>query len=249
MVEKIAYAVHKVFVRSLPATSYVFVDFENVPEIDLSLIGQEGVHLTLFLGALQTKLSTAIVEKLLAHSDSVQFVRLGESGRNALDFTLAYYVGRAVVAHPGQFYGIVSKDADYDPLVRHLQSRAVAAYRFPDCASLLQAYAKGSGSRNLTGQMQKDAEMTPVSIKKKPETKVDVPSSGNKGEVVDLVIARLRKGSTRPKREKTLLTYLAAALQKPADSKEVKNCVQSLIGKGLLKIDDKKVVSFQLPPG
>ena len=76
-----------------PPMNHIFVDFENVQQIDLSLIGSSSVSCTLLLGARQ-KLDGELVEKLMANAPSIQLVRLKTSGRNALDFALAYYMGR-----------------------------------------------------------------------------------------------------------------------------------------------------------
>jgi hypothetical protein len=92
------------------AVNHVFIDFENVYLIDLSLIGAESYHFTLFIGSKQTKLDTALVEALLAHAWSVQLVRVTTSGKNALDLVLAAYVGQAVPANPTARFHIVSKD-------------------------------------------------------------------------------------------------------------------------------------------
>jgi len=109
--------------------NHVFVDFENVHDIDLSVIGGKAATFTLFLGAKNTKLDVTLVERLLVHAASVSLIRLTRSGKNALDFTLAYYVGRAAVNDPHGFFHIISKDAGYDPLIEHLRSRHVRAYR------------------------------------------------------------------------------------------------------------------------
>ena len=105
-----------------PPVNHVFVDFENVPEIDLKVISSKTVHLMLLLGPRQTKLDVALVEKLLQHAATVELVRLASAGRNAVDFTLAYYLGRAVAADPTGHFQIFSKDTGYDPLVEHLRS-------------------------------------------------------------------------------------------------------------------------------
>lgn len=76
--------------------NHVFVDFENVHQVDLSLIGAKSVSFTLMVGAKQAKLDSDLVEKLMAHSSSIQLVKLKSSGKNALDFALAYYLGRKV---------------------------------------------------------------------------------------------------------------------------------------------------------
>ncbi len=69
-----------------PPMNQVFLDFENVHHIDLSIVGSRSVSFTLLLGANQSKLDAAVVEKLMRHAASVQLVRLTTSGRNALDF-------------------------------------------------------------------------------------------------------------------------------------------------------------------
>jgi len=93
-----------------PPVNHVFVDYENVHDVDAAIIESKTVHLTLLLGAQKTKLDAALVEKLLHHANNVELVRLKSSGRNALDFALTYYLGRAVLGDPGGFFHIMSKD-------------------------------------------------------------------------------------------------------------------------------------------
>ena len=116
--------------------NHVFVDFENVHEVDPAVIGARSVSLTLLLGARQTKLDAALVEKLMEHAATVQLVRLTSSGKNALDFALAYYVGRAVMADPTGRFHIVSRDTGFDPLIEHLRSRHIHAHRHDDFTPL-----------------------------------------------------------------------------------------------------------------
>src|SRR3954462_3190428 len=112
-----------------PAVNHVFVDFENVHTVDLTVIGSKTVSFTLLVGPRKTKLDVSLVEKLFEHAASVELVRLTSSGKNALDFTLAYYVGRAVAADPTGLFHIISGDAGYDPLIEHLRSRHISAFR------------------------------------------------------------------------------------------------------------------------
>src|SRR5204863_9909851 len=113
----------------LPLTNHVFVDYENVHEVDPAIIGARTVHLTLLIGPRQTRLDVPLVEKLLQHASSVELVRLKSSGANALDFALAYYLGRAVLADPCGHFHIVSKDVGYDPLLEHLRSKHIHVRR------------------------------------------------------------------------------------------------------------------------
>jgi hypothetical protein len=90
----------------------------------------------LLLGARQTRLEVDLVEKLIKYAASVQLVRLTTSGQNALDFTLAYYLGRAVITDPTGHFHVVSKDTGFEPLIEHLRSRHVQAHRHNDFTTL-----------------------------------------------------------------------------------------------------------------
>src|SRR5688572_22635004 len=115
-----------------PPLNHVFVDYENVQAIDLSVLRSKGVTFTLLVGPQKKNLDLELVEQLFAHAASVELVRLASSGKNALDFTLAYYIGRAVAADPKGFFHIISKDAGYDPMIKHLQSRHLRVRRHDD---------------------------------------------------------------------------------------------------------------------
>jgi hypothetical protein len=119
-----------------PPMNHVFVDFENVHQVDLTLIGAKSVSFTLMVGAKQTKLDSDLLEKLMAHSSSVKLVKLKSSGKNALDFALAYYLGRAALADPTGYFHVISKDGGFDPLVEHLRARHVHVYRHASCSDL-----------------------------------------------------------------------------------------------------------------
>src|SRR6185436_17453779 len=185
-----------------PPVNHVFVDFENVHEIDLAIIGNRAVSFTLLVGPRQTRLDVSLVEKLFEHAVSVQLVRLTSAGKNALDFTLAYYVGRAVAADPTGSFHIVSRDAGYDPLVKHLRSRNISAQRHDSFITLPFANAL------------KSAPPTPPPATRKPKSPA-TPKSGatslNGWET--RVLEHFRKPSaTRPRTQKTLVRFLVAYL-------------------------------------
>ena len=119
-----------------PLTNHVFVDFENVHEIDFSVIGNKSVSFSLLLGAKQTKLDVKLVEVMMEHASSVHLLRLGSSGKNALDFTLAFYLGQAVTTDPTGYFHIVSKDKGFDPMIEHLRSRHINVRRHDSFATL-----------------------------------------------------------------------------------------------------------------
>jgi hypothetical protein len=95
--------------------NHVFVDFENVYEIDPALIGAKSTEFTLLIGPENKKLDLDVVEKLLTHAGAVQFIRL---------------------ADPAGYFHLISKDKGYDPLLDHLKGKHVHVRRHEDFASL-----------------------------------------------------------------------------------------------------------------
>jgi hypothetical protein len=178
-----------------PPVNHIFVDFENVHEIDISVIGTRAVSFTLLVGPRQTKLDVSLVEKLFEHALSVQLVRLASAGRNALDFTLAYYLGRAVAADPAGFFHIVSGDAGYDPLIQHLRSRHISAERHISFATL------------TFGDLAKPPASAPPAAARKPKPQIEPKSEpASLNEWVARVLKHFRKPSaTRPRSQKTLV--------------------------------------------
>jgi hypothetical protein len=132
-----------------PRMNHVFVDGENVHQMDPAVIGSKVVNLTLLLGAKQTKLDAVVFEKLMAQTASVQLIRLASTGKNALDLTLSYYLGRAVLADPTGYFHVVSRDKGFDPLVEHLRSRHIQAHRHDDFATLTFSGPKKTPSKPM----------------------------------------------------------------------------------------------------
>ena len=194
--------------------NHVFVDYENVHEVDPAVIGARSVSLTLLLGARQTRLDAALVEKLMEHAASVQLVRLTTSGENALDFALAYYVGRAAVADPTGHFHIVSKDTGFDPLIEHLRSRHIHAHRHNDFTALTFAESAKSPSVLPEDLMPRVLEHLAKHV------------------------------NNRPKRKKTLLSHLRAFLGNAVTEADVVGLVEKLCQVGRLSIGDKDAVTY-----
>jgi hypothetical protein len=224
----------------LPVTNHVFVDFENVQQVDFSLIGQKTVSFTLLVGARQ-KVQADLVEILMQNASSVHFVRLTTSGRNALDFALAYYIGRSAVTDPTGHFHIISKDTGFDPLVEHLRSRHIHAHRHDDFSKLTfgsPGKSKPTAPKESETRAKKTKTLNPPA---KASPKKPAPSPH---PLQDRAIAHLRKqGAKKPKKKKTLVSDLMSFL-KPAPEADVLKLVESLQDAGNLAFDDKGIVSY-----
>ena len=215
--------------------NHVLVDFENVHHIDPAIIGAKAVSLTILVGAKQTKLDAETVVKLFEHAASVQLIRLTASDKNAVDFALTYYLGRAVLADPTAYFHIISKDSGYDPLIEHLASRHVRVRRHNDFTTLTFAAPP------------KAAPAVPKPAKPKSAAAAPKTAAAGPPDPMNLVLDRLRKHTTnRPKKKKTLLSHLKANLGKDANDADAIQLLEKLIKAGRIALDEKEGVSYQV---
>ena len=236
-----------------PPVNHVFVDYENVREIDPTIIGRKTYHITVLLGAHKTKFEGTVVEQLVQHASIVEFIRLESSGRNALDFALTYYLGRAVLANPTGYFHIVSKDKGYDPLVEHLCNKHVHVSRHDDFSSLASSSATKPIALSPPTKSATKASTAPRAEAKtkpvpKPEPKPKVWSLAIQ-ERGNRMLERLRTPTARPPRTKArLLSYLIARLGQKVTDAHAGDLIEYLTQAGHLTIDDKGKVTYHFPP-
>ena len=118
------------------ATNYVLIDFENVQPSNLEVLKRHPFKVIVFVGANQTKLPFDLAEAMQALGDSGQYVKIAGSGKNALDFHIAYYVGELSAKEPSAYFHIISRDTGFDTLIKHLKSRSIKIQRERDLAEI-----------------------------------------------------------------------------------------------------------------
>jgi hypothetical protein len=106
----------------------MLVDLENIHRFDLSRVSPNA-RVKVFAGESQRKLPADFVEQALAMAPRCELVRINGNGSNALDFHIAYYLGKGVCEFPNAQFVIVSNDKGFDPLVRHLVKNGVKCRR------------------------------------------------------------------------------------------------------------------------
>jgi len=234
-----------------PPVNHIFVDYENVREVDPAIIGAKTVHVTLLLGAQKTKLDATLVEKLLQHAAHVELIRLKSSGRNALDFALAYYLGRAVLADPCGYFHLVSKDTGYDPLIEHLRSKHIRVRRHDDYSTLTLSAPPKASAVTTPATPKLAPPVTPATPSQKTPVPATKPEPRPKPEPSDLekleakVLAHLRKPATkRPGTQKNLVSYLISHLGKKITEAQALALINMLSRDGHLAVDDKGKVTY-----
>lgn len=232
--------------------NHVLVDYENVHHLDLAKVGEKPVSFVLLLGPLQTKLAAELIEQLIGMAASVQMVRLSSSGRNAVDFALAYYLGQAVSADPGGYFHLVSKDTGYDPLIAHLRERRIQVRRHESCETLTFAVAAKSAADNGAGsagtvampKLPKKAAKKAVkaAAKKIPAKSVKKAKAAlSPDEMLELVKERLKNiPSSLPGRRKTLASRIGGWIGgDPPDETKVREVIKRAEKAGWLSFDEK----------
>jgi hypothetical protein len=122
---------------SPPATPrHILIDFENVPTVDLAPIAGLEIEVTVLVGEKNKRLDIALVAQLLANGSRSHLLEVGASGRNALDLTLAFHLGKAAAQNPRTEFFIISKDADYDAMIRHVARNGVHVSRHASVSEL-----------------------------------------------------------------------------------------------------------------
>lgn len=118
------------------AANYVLIDFENVQPSNLDVLKKHSFRVLVFVGENQAKVPFELASAMQALGDSAQYMKISGTGKNALDFHIAYYIGELAAKEPGAFFHIISRDTGFDPLIKHLKSRKIKVQRERDLAEI-----------------------------------------------------------------------------------------------------------------
>jgi hypothetical protein len=115
-------------------THFVLVDFENVQPKNLGALSPADTHVRVFAGASQSKVDLGLAQALQRFGTHAEYIQIVGSGKDALDFHIAFYIGELSAKHPSAHFTIVSKDTGFDPLLKHLAARGVRCKRIASLA-------------------------------------------------------------------------------------------------------------------
>jgi len=132
--------------ESVKSTSYVLIDFENVQPKNLGLLESQPFKVFVFVGANQTKVPFELARALQALGKHAEYIKISGIGQNALDFHIAYYIGKLAAGEPNAQFHVISKDKGFDPLIKHLRFQNIRVQRERDLAEIPQLRIPASTS-------------------------------------------------------------------------------------------------------
>lgn len=117
-------------------TNYILIDFENVQPKNLELLKDHDFKVMVFVGASQINIPIELAAELQRFGTNGGYIRINGNGKNALDFHIAYYIGKISESDKDAYFHIISKDSGFDPLIRHLKDKKIFAHRVKDLSEI-----------------------------------------------------------------------------------------------------------------
>lgn len=191
--------------------NYVLIDLENVVPEHLELLDQTWIKVLLFVGKNQTRLPFPLVKGIQKLGTRAEYIEMAGTGHNALDFHIAFYIGRISATDKDAYFHIVSNDQGFDPLIAHLKQEHIFADRVPKIEDIA-AFA-----------LSKVVEKTPAE------------------RIAIAAERLLKPNATRPRSRKTLVSHVAAMFMKSLTEEEVEAVVEGLFENGSVRENGKRI--------
>jgi len=205
----------------------VLLDYENVQPAGDEFVecARTDMRLAIFHGSHQTRFDADMVKALQPLGARVDYVQCSRHGKNALDFVIAYHLGRlstnlssgSADASQQLRYVIVSKDGDFDSLIEYANASGLVVSRVGSLAEALGGTAKAPAAKGRKSPAPKPTAAVAASPAKTPKAKpAAAKASASANDVYKKIVENLRahptnRPSTRPKLEKHLGTMIGKA--------------------------------------
>lgn len=100
----------------------VLIDYENVQNVDLKPLLSHDVLIKVFHGSNQKFTSVFLNLAVEFGKGKFEAIQISGNGKNALDFHIAYYIGKLSKEIENPHFHIISKDTGFKPLVDHINN-------------------------------------------------------------------------------------------------------------------------------
>jgi PIN domain len=115
----------------------ILIDWENV-QPDLVLIPfLQDFKTYIFVGPNQNKLPFLAAHAIQKLGTNAEYIKVYTSGKNALDLHIAFLIGRLSTEALNKKFHIISKDSDFDSLIKDLTAQKIKIHRWVDLQSVI----------------------------------------------------------------------------------------------------------------
>ncbi len=225
--------------------TYILVDFENVQPTDMGLLNSGQHQLMIFRGPHQNKLDFDIAEAIQPLGERVKYIQSHKQGKNALDFHIAFHMGRLIeeieskrtVEQSKPRFVVISKDGGFDALLSHVRTLGYGATKAANIRQALKLSAgatpaekpsKSEAAAHSKGQVAAPKKTAPVkSITPAKKAQAATPVVGKVG---DKPKVPARKTLGKEDKDKVIDNLRKHPNKRPVKRKTLENHIQSLLG-------------------
>ena len=212
-------------------TNYVLIDYENVQPENLSLLVSEHFRIIVFVGQSQPNIRTGLAMALQSLGSRAAYVRIEGNGPNALDFHIAYYIGRLAEKDKTAFFHVISRDTGFDPLIAHLKTRGIFAKRSMKIEDIpaVQVTTKSP-------IVPASAAVTAIAPSAPSQAIATAPPAHT-----DTVVAHMKKMVNHLPRTDKALSRMLLTWLRPINEADCEHVLQELIRLKIVAIDNGRV--------
>jgi hypothetical protein len=116
----------------------LLVDYENIQNLDLSMVQEQDIEIRIFIGQTQHKIPVELVQATQRLGKRVEWIKIEGTGSNALDFHIAFYLGQLSKDDERNSFLILSKDKGFDPLIKYIKKNKINCKRIQSLLDLSQ---------------------------------------------------------------------------------------------------------------
>jgi len=231
--------------------NYVLIDFENVQPESLAALQHDHFEIKIFLGATQTKISFEIAQAMQTMGPRAEYIKMGGTGSNALDFHIAYYIGHLSVKEPTAYFHIISKDTGFDPLIAYLKTKNISVAREADIGDIPLVKATPLAPPLPVVQpplpppqlIVRPPVLLQPSKSPQPAKPVSPPAHTHKPDSHLLtIVGTLRPTkATKPRTVKSLTSHIKATFPNAITETEITNLIADMAKRHLITVTDNKI--------
>ncbi|MEW6677761.1 MAG: PIN domain-containing protein [Pseudomonadota bacterium] len=251
--------------------TYILVDFENVQPTDMGLLTGEQYQLMIFRGPHQNKLDFDIVEAIQPLGDRVRYIQSHKQGKNALDFHIAFQMGRLIEEIESKPAGergkphfvVISNDGGFDALLSHIHTLGYGATKAANIRQALRLSAGATPAENPSNSVAATPSIGQVAVPNKAAPARPSPPAKKSSAVTpiadkagDKTQVPVRKALGKEDKDKVIDNLRKHPNKRPVKRKTLENHIQNLLGsnlseravRGLLAmLENEGVIKFDGP--